>query len=1611
MKDMNNIKSFFMSLKPWQIITLVSIIVITISAVVLTPLLRQYLRSKIGLDASLIITADSEDVLGVTGDTTFTIKSDTDVSASDIRDAITIEPDTDFTVDKIGDSLYKLKPKVALASDNIYRIGFQGKDKLHSWAFQVKDSFRVLATLPRHQSAGVPTNSGIEIIFSSDQFKDADKYFSISPPVKGRFEKNRRVLTFIPERLSDSTLYTVTLKSGLAVNDTDKLTTDHTFQFETSSEAASADGYRYHLNLSSTHYQFNPQEKPVFDLTIQDQTIPATATVYQFRNQDDYISAFRALQGTPIWSYLARKQSQIDTKSLNKVSEQALQVDMQNYTGFLGLPNSLNRGYYLIELKNDRSVTQSVFQVTSLTAYTEVLDNQSLFWVNHSETGSTVPGATVSFMGNKCTTSATGVCTMDTPPAFLQDNNPPQDIIITTPEEALVLVTGYNGQFAYQRHFYFGSYASDQYWSYLYTDRPIYQTSDTIQFYGLAKARQQGVDGPITVSLRNSWGDIYTSNALHYQTISLNPDALGTFAGQFSIAGLQSGWYSLELRASDKLLSSNTVHITHYVKPSYTLDLKPSSYGVISGNQISLTATANFFEGTPFTDLDLNLSGYYPERYEQIQKTNSAGQSIFTVNFPIPGSIMDYSPNTANFVLKPQNPEISDITASQNITIFSSAIHLRASSSAKSGSVASWQISANSIDLSKVQDSFSFTAPAYIASPVPAKTLNIKLYEVWYDKVQTGEYYDYITKLNLPTFQYYSRENQISSQDLTTNSAGQIIYEATIKPDMYYKLVAEVVDDQGRTTRVTDWYYPRSSSYYSGMSSFPDITLDQDKNFVVGDMVKYRVTRGSDALPDNYKYLHLTKSRGLRAHSVSQSPINEVKFEAEYIPNAYLQSVIYTGNSYILTTERPVYFDKTTRQLTIEATPDKTRYSPKDTVKLNIKVTDVEGKPVSSSLNLSVVDEAVFAIMPSVADPLSHIYRQVSTGSRSIQFSHRLPLASAMAEGGGGGGGDIRSRFPDTALFIKLETNSQGIAQAEIPLPDTVTSWRVTTHAISSDIKTGASSLKIPVSLDFFSDILLPETYHVQDQPMIGVRANSSTLPAGSAVDFQLVSESLKYDQQLSGSLNGTVYFPIGKLSDGTHKFVLTAKSGSHTDKIQKQVQVVSGYKDRYQTSIHSLTPGAGLPVPSTNSTVYLKFVDAGTGRLVADLESLRFDHRSRADVRLSAISSSQLLGLVPAGDISDYYTEDGGMSLLPYSSSDPYISVLAACQTTTSVDQIRLRSYFYKHLDQASTTLDQASLDTLGLACLGEKVLPLIKSLSDSNKIQDISRLYLALARAKLGDHEPARALYRQYLTTKSKVVDDQITLQVGDPVDYTRHSYLIAWLGSLISEDGAKNYYQFARGQIDTHEIYPLERLLYIEHQWLKKQPEPFTLTLKIKDQKVVVDSAKSQAINLITDAEALKTLVVEKITGAPEVIIGFFGPIDASQASSSFKISRSYSKAGQTTTQFGRTDTVRVNLSFQMPAQSGGQCTMITDYLPSNMRPLSQAVAMPYQQPNLTYPTNVDGQKVTFCVSPTSKPISYMARITSPGTFVADSPIIQSLATPSLFAVGTPTIIEVK
>jgi hypothetical protein len=145
------------------------------------------------------------------------------------------------------------------------------------------------------------------------------------------------------------------------------------------------------------------------------------------------------------------------------------------------------------------------------------------------------------------------------------------------------------------------------------------------------------------------------------------------------------------------------------------------------------------------------------------------------------------------------------------------------------------------------------------------------------------------------------------------------------------------------------------------------------------------------------------------------------------------------------------------------------------------------------------------------------------------------------------------------------------------------------------------------------------------------------------------------------------------------------------------------------------------------------------------------------------------------------------------------------------------------------------------------------------------------------------------------------------------------------------------------------------------------------------------------------------LQPIEGTLGVATTWTAPAAALPSSGGVTVTRTVSPAGNTAAD----RMVRVTLTVTFGSSPVSGCYRLTDLVPSGLAPVvSGGVWYSDEEPDVTSPYEFDGQRVSWCVSPSDRgPYGYSARVVSPGTYRWESAVVQAEGAPSIGAF-TPT-----
>jgi hypothetical protein len=976
------------------------------------------------------VEAASIDSTGIAAGTTFMIKSKDAIKSFDsLADNISFSPAVDYEITQIDEHNFKVIPKTPLEARQVYRLAIDSKyiddqgdeqKRNYSWAFQVKDQFKVLHTLPRNQATYVPTDTGIELTFSHENFANYEDKISIEPALDGHYEKHKRTLVFVPKKLDPGTVYTVTMKKGVTVEGSDtSLAEDYVFSFETSP----TNEQRGQISSSSFGFSVNFNEfpdtmEPAFAMRSYNVTQSEfPVKIFAFNSADHFIEALQSGDHIPYWATYSRDAHKFDRSKLTDVASYNLPLTEYENTKYLVLPEALDKGFYLIEAEYNGRFSQAYIQVSNISAYSSITKTDTLVWVNSLDTKGPVTGASIKVANSNvsATTDSDGVATFSSEQAFGINNeeNDKKDKYLKVESGSSVMVV----PFWLYRSYFSSSSNTDFYWHHFYTDRTMYQPDDVINFWAFIKPRSgEHINGQVKVRLSNSRYYNYYNEQIPIAEELVELDTSNTGIGNMRLKNLTPGGYSLQLLVDDEVVYSKYISVQSYTKPAYKLEALPEKKAVFAGDNVEVDITSSFFEGTPVADLDLSYS-YNGKKMDIV--TDDLGKA----HISLPTTYTDcgntdsycYYPKSTNVYIAPSKSEEGEITTYAYASVYGPKIGSAVKfSKEKNSNQATITTSVYNIDLNKINSGEDYSPKG---GPAVGKSLRAGIVEVTYEKEETGEYYDFINKITHKKYKYNRIETPLTEYSGTTDGNGEHVYNLTVNKDKSYYVRVVIDDGSGRHDVQKRYLYSRytrsaDNDYYKLQFKNAD-----DSNFAIGEQVEFEFLNNEVLLPEteqkNYLYYHL--QRGLIEHETSNQPEHNFTFKEQYIPNIYAKGVWFDGTTYHNTsyntwgyggiTGNLVAFDKESRRLNIDIQTDKKDYVPGEEVNISVKVTDENGGPVKAGVNINLVDEAYYQLRNEQVDTLASIYNvYMSAGELTFYSSHRSAEAfgsAPMAEGGG----------------------------------------------------------------------------------------------------------------------------------------------------------------------------------------------------------------------------------------------------------------------------------------------------------------------------------------------------------------------------------------------------------------------------------------------------------------------------------------------------------------------------------------------------------------------------------------------------------------------------------
>lgn len=714
--------------------------------------------------------------------------------------------------------------------------------------------------------------------------------------------------------------------------------------------------------------------------------------------------------------------------------------------------------------------------------------------------------------------------------------------------------------------------------TYIYTDRPIYRPGQEVFIKGIYRI---GFDGEYEI-FRDKKANIEIFNSknesINKQTVEVSD--YGTFTATITVdAKAALGTYRVQAFGGNGYFD-----IEEYVSAPFKLDVTSEKEEYIAGDDMKLTADANYYFGVPLEGGDIEYSimsqNYYFDKYKD-QYFQFGNDWYYSYN----GEYGDYGDTfllrgktTLDAFGKARITEKLDFAKffkkneGNKSKIFVVVITAKNKNGQSVSTQKSFIVHRGEFYLGVNMEKTFFAKNEKSALKIKSVDTNGKPMTVSPVMLEINKImWEYFKRKEVDGGYYYQSEEKrkrVKDATLSTDSNGDGTYDINVPEEGEYEVALSANDERGnKITAQQDFYVYGSGQVTVRPTNNETLDLATDKSEVaVGDEVKIIIKSPYT----NAKALVSVERGKIFQYEIIDIKNNlteyVVKIKDIYIPNVYVSILLLSPRPEVKYGQIHYKVNVKERTVNIEARPDKTRYLPGETVYLSIIAKDDKGKPVEAELSLAVADLSVLALKGNPKkNPVVFFYEDepltITTASniKQILYEPDVPLGT---KGGGGEPEDLtkkrRGIFKDTALWEgTVKTNSSGKAQISFTLPDNLTTWQIESLGVTKNTKLGVGYGEFMTKKDVMTIPLRPRFIIPGDEFLMGANVFNQTQSA-QRFTVSLIAPTLTIEEKsknisIGAGQSENVYFSAKapkNIREGNHKFTLSAKNAAYEDSV-----------------------------------------------------------------------------------------------------------------------------------------------------------------------------------------------------------------------------------------------------------------------------------------------------------------------------------------------------------------------------------------------------------------------------------------------------------------------------
>ena len=865
----------------------------------------------------------------------------------------------------------------------------------------------------------------------------------------------------------------------------------------------------------------------------------------------------------------------------------------------------------------------------------------------------------------------------------------------------------------------------------------------------------------------------------------------------------------ISLYYKDKEIAGRYVTIENYELQNYTYEIIANKNYVYNNEKYDFDVKVTHITGlvVPNKKVLVRFNGQ-----ELLEKTDENGIAHFSVDIAKEDEKTYIVTNMYMEVYNGDLEEYNDTVTTKDVELIYRDIYTTVNNTGSNYELSAYKLQKDkemevSYDLKELYDDEYNT------------TVEIDLKESRNEKKVVKYELDKYTKTNKPVYDYVITENtqKITEINMKNGKMNYDINSLKMKDntEVYsytYTLIFKLQDRSGKEIEIKKIIYRDEKdvelgysygffsnlgrlAYKQNISYYYDIFryfLKADvTNFNIGDTAKFTLSesianKGNQEIDNNGKLLLISAQENILTTKITDKNEIEYKFEEKDFPGCKITSAYYYNGKFY---RMPIYyydFNEETRKVDIDIKSDKTEYKPGDEVNLTIKTTN-NNKPIKTFVNISVVNEAVFAVQEDSTEIVSTIYQDpeypIYTYSSYFDFISKEP------DGFGGGGGDTRGNFGDTAYFDTVYTDSNGVANVKFKLPDNVTTYRVTVHSANEDVYVGVNKIDITSKLDFFIQSTEPRNVKTTDDLVLNATSIASEQ---YNVKYQFTIEELNKTLEAEETTNSITTVNFGKLDYGTYHVVIRGSGNNQEDAITYPINIIESAQEvkKYTKININETPEIKptknpivLEIYNRNMEKYIDYIDFIENTLTERLDTqIAYNEIQKIRTKYYGSSNNQVnINMAKYRDTKNYTDY---LKNLENANTDIVLTALIQYYAKDYISGLNIDPFIND---------DNNLFEQYLLASANKKtVLTDLLQLKEEKDIENYNKLLVTLSLEFLGDYQNAKDLYNQIeLNSEEKEEYKSITAIIETFINKENSSKII---DELIANSPEDEYLRFA-------------------------------------------------------------------------------------------------------------------------------------------------------------------------------------------------------------------------